>query len=306
MKKPDKRFVTVIDIGSNSIKMSMARMNHKIKIVLDDKLPLRLLEKNEKRINRTKIAQLNRSMNRFMKRTKKYNPVYKVFATSAMRRAVNKKDVIAMLRKKWGVRVQIISGRTEAKYVLHAVQSKFNLKRGKFCIADIGGGSMELIQLSNGRVRWMTSIPFGSVVVKEKYCQHHSLRDILDIGMIVGDVEKGIQKVLPGKMEGILLMSGGTPSTIARIFQSQKKWSDIHGKIILMRDLHTLFNPIIDKPVTYWTQRYKINPHRRDIILPCLATLMALMRLIDQDYFQLSRTGLRQGILYEALHPPSK
>jgi exopolyphosphatase/guanosine-5'-triphosphate,3'-diphosphate pyrophosphatase len=298
MKKIDKRFVTVIDIGSNSIKMSMARLNHRTKIILEDKLPLRLLEKNETKISPKNIATLNRCMKRFMSRTKKYEPVYRVIATSAMRRAKNKKQVIAGLRKKWGVRVQVISGLTEAKYVLHAVESKFDLRRGKFCIADIGGGSMELIQLDGGKVKWMTSIPFGSVVVKEKFC-HDPLRDILDIGMVIGNVEKSILKVLPKPMEGILLLSGGTPSTLARIFQKDKKWKDIHGKVILARELVTLFDPILHKPIAYWTKKYKINPHRRDILFACLATVISLMRIIHQDYFQLSKTGLRQGILAE-------
>lgn len=300
MRKSDKKFIVVIDIGSNSIKMSMARVNHRIKIILEDKLPLRLLEKSETRISRKNISNLNRSMKRFISRTKKYDPIYKVLATSAMRRAKNKKQVLFMLKKKWGVRVEIISGLTEAKYVVHAVQSRFDLSRGKYCIADIGGGSMELIQMQDGKSKWMTSIPFGSVVVKEKFCQR-PLRDILDIGMIVGDIEKSIQKNVPKKMEGILLLSGGTPSTIARIFQKQKHWTDIHGKVILIKDLETLYKPLVEKPVSYWTSRYKMNNNRRDLILPCMATVIALMRLMDQDYFQLSKTGLRQGILAETI-----
>jgi exopolyphosphatase/guanosine-5'-triphosphate,3'-diphosphate pyrophosphatase len=299
MKKTDKRFVVVIDIGSNSIKMSMARLNHKVKILLEDKLPLRLLEKNETKISREKIRLLDLSLARFFQKTKKFTPIYRIFATSAMRRAENKKRIMAMIKKKWKVNVQIISGLTEAKYVLHAVESKFDLSRGKFCIADIGGGSMELIQLVNGKVKWMKSIPFGSLVVKEKYCPEPA-RQILDIGIIVGNIEKDIRKRIKKSMEGVLILSGGTPSTIARIFQTQHHWPDIQGKVILMKELETLFLPMTQKPITYWTQRYKINPHRRDILLACLTTVLALMRIIDQDYFQLSRTGLRQGIIAEA------
>ena len=300
MKKSDKRFVVVIDIGSNSIKMSMARLNHDTKIILEDKLPLRLLEKNERKISRKNIDRLNRSMKRFMSRTQSYNPIYRVLATSAMRRATNKKQVIAMLRKKWGVRVQVISGLTEAKYVVHAVESRFDLRRGKYCIADIGGGSMELIQMVNGKARWMKSIPFGSVVVKEKFCGK-PVRDIFDMGIVIGDIEQAISKSIPKPMEGILLLSGGTPSTIARIFQKDRKWKDIHGRVILMKDLEKLYEPILHKPIAYWTKKYGINPHRRDILLACLVTVIALMRLMGLDYFQLSKTGLRQGILAETL-----
>lgn len=299
MKNSVKRFVVVIDIGSNSIKMSMARLNHKVKIVLEDKLPLRLLEKGETKISPNNIKVLKRSLARFFQRTKKHDPIYKIFATSAMRRAKNKKQILAMIKRKWKVPVKIISGVTEAKYVLHAVESKFDLRRGKFCIADIGGGSMELIQLADGKTKWMKSLPFGSVVVKEKFCSQPA-KDILDIGIIVGNIQKSIEKGISKKMEGILLLSGGTPSTIARIFQAQRKWKDIHGRVILMKDLQTLFTPVIEKPMMYWTKQYKINAHRRDIILPCLATVIALMRIIDQDYFQLSKTGLRQGIIAEA------
>ena len=300
MKKTSEKFMTVIDIGSNSIKASTAKLNHQIKIVAEEKLPLRLLQKNEKKVSRRNIDILDRSLNLFFTRTKKFNPVYRVFATSALRRAKNKNQILAMIQKKYGVKVRVISGATEAKYVLRAVESKFDLRRGKFCIADIGGGSLELIQLEHGKIKWMKSILFGSVVVKEKFCPEPA-RDILEIGMIVGKLEESILKKIRQKMEGILILSGGTPSTIARIFQKQRKWNEIHGRIILMKDLQTLFAPIVEKPVSYWATHYHVNAHRCDILQACLVTILALMRIMGKDYFQLSKTGLRQGILAEAL-----
>ncbi len=299
-------YVTVIDIGSNSIKMSMARVMRKSwKIVLERKKSLRLLDQNQKKITRAKQKELARTLTSFMRVVKPYHSTIKMFATSSMRRAENRKFVLKSLKKKYGISVHVISGIQEAKYVYHAIQSRFPTIRGYGGIIDIGGGSVELVQVKNGRPEWMKSIPFGSVVVKNQFFQER-VDDEIDISKIILELENQMLRKMGKNLKGRLIISGGTPAAIAKIFQIQRKLQFIHGKTISMRELISLFLPLVKEKKLHWTKNFRINPVRTDLLLPCLCTVLALLRIADQKNFRISKTGLRQGIIEYAYQRTQK
>jgi exopolyphosphatase/guanosine-5'-triphosphate,3'-diphosphate pyrophosphatase len=299
-KKKESRVVAVIDIGSNSIKMSVARVSRTSwNVILQKKESLRLLDDGETKITKPKIKALVRILSGFMKAIDKYEPLVKIYATSAMRRAKNKKSVLRVLKNKYKINVKVISGTDEAIYVYHAVQSSFHVNRGSFGVIDIGGGSIELIQLESGKPKWMKSIPMGSVIVKNSYFEPEPKNEF-DIIEKILQIQKQILKQIPKELKGYLIISGGSPSSIAKMFLDPKKFSQIHGKVIFMDELLALFKPLLEKNPSFWTNKHKINPSRVDLLLPCICTVIALMRIAGQDHFQVSRTGLRQGIIEEA------
>lgn len=299
-RKKESKVVAVIDIGSNSIKMSVARVTRTSwNFILQEKTSLRLLDHGETKISKQKQASLVRILSGFIKPIRKHDPLIKIYATSAMRRAENKKTVLKMLKSKYGIKVNVISGIEEAMYVYRAVQASFYVNRGDFSVIDIGGGSIELIQLSNGKPKWMKSIPMGSVVVKDAFFEPKPETEI-DVVEKILLIQKQIEKQIPKKLKGYLIVSGGSPSSIAKMLLVPKKFSQIHGKVIFMDKLIALFKPLIEKKKTFWVLKHKVNPSRVDLLLPCICTVMALMRIAGQDHFQISRTGLRQGIIEEA------
>lgn len=142
-KKKESKVVAVIDIGSSSIKMSAARVSRTSwNIILQKKQSLRLLDEGETKISTSKLNALVRAIGGFVKSVKKYDPLIKIYATSAMRRAKNKRLAIKSIRKKFNLRINVISGAEEAMYVYRAVQSSFYVNRGSFGIIDIGGGGI--------------------------------------------------------------------------------------------------------------------------------------------------------------------
>lgn len=299
-RKKESKVVAVIDIGSNSVKMSVARVSRTSWSFIDSqKQSLRLLDHGETKITKKKLNSLVRTLTGFIKPIQKHDPLIKIYATSAMRRAKNKKSVLRLLKSKYGLKVNVISGVEEALYVYHAVESSFYVNRGDFGVIDIGGGSIELIQLHNGKPKWMKSIPMGSVVVKDQFFHTEPANEI-DIMEKILLIQQQIEKQIPKQLKGYLIISGGSPSSIAKMFLPPKRHPQIHGKVLFMDKLIEQFKELLERNPTFWTRKHKINPARVDLLLPCLCTVIALMRIADQDHFQVSRTGLRQGIIEEA------
>ncbi|MDE7464561.1 MAG: hypothetical protein K2M48_05985 [Clostridiales bacterium] len=89
-----------------------------------------------------------------------------VFATEAVRRATDGSAFCAEVLKTSGLTVRILSGEEEAKLALcGAVKPK-----GKVCVCDLGGGSMELISSRDGVTpEYIKSLPLGVVVLKNRF-----------------------------------------------------------------------------------------------------------------------------------------
>ena len=66
------------------------------------------------------------------------------FATSAMRDATNSDAVLAHVRAKTGVDIEVLPGEDEARLTFLAVRRWFGWSSGRLAVFDIGGGSLEI------------------------------------------------------------------------------------------------------------------------------------------------------------------
>ena len=114
------------------------------------------------------------------------------FATSAVRDADNSEDVLARVRDKTGVDLQVLSGTDEARLTFLAVRRWYGWSAGRVLNLDIGGGSLEMstgndeepdvavsLQLGAGRLTrdWLQADPPGKRRVAV-------LRDWLDAELV--------------------------------------------------------------------------------------------------------------------------
>src|SRR5690349_7328453 len=93
--------------------------------------------------------------------------VVRFCATSAARDAENADELAAEVESVLGVRPQVLTGEEEAAAsFLGATRS---LAGGHTLVADIGGGSTELVVGEDGTVEWSTSLDIGSVRLTERF-----------------------------------------------------------------------------------------------------------------------------------------
>jgi len=84
------------------------------------------------------------------------------FATSAVRDATNSQEVLARVRERTGVRLQVLSGADEARATFLAVRRWFGWSAGRLLVIDIGGGSLEIAAGIDETPDIAMSLPLGA------------------------------------------------------------------------------------------------------------------------------------------------
>ncbi|MBC7374664.1 MAG: Ppx/GppA family phosphatase [Frankiales bacterium] len=84
------------------------------------------------------------------------------FATSAVRDATDSAAVLAAVRERAGVELQVLPGEDEARLTFLAVRRWFGWSAGRLLCLDIGGGSLELATGIDEEPEVALSLPLGA------------------------------------------------------------------------------------------------------------------------------------------------
>src|SRR5213593_3521505 len=90
-------------------------------------------------------------------------------ATSAVREARNGMAFVRRLRGETGLPVKVITGAEEARLIFRAAQHALGLQGGPHLLLDVGGGSVELVLVHEGRPLWLRSLPLGAARLAERF-----------------------------------------------------------------------------------------------------------------------------------------
>ena len=158
LRRPEPQFhrnrpIAVIDIGSNSIRM----------VVYDglSRTPLPVF--NEKavcglgigldssgRLNPGGVDEAFAALGRFIRLAQAMNPeILDVVATAAVRDASDGAAFVAQIKERFGIQVTTLSGEQEARCAAQGVLCATPDADG--IVADLGGGSLELVALDRGQ-----------------------------------------------------------------------------------------------------------------------------------------------------------
>lgn len=215
-------------------------------------------------------------------------------ATAAVRDATNGPDFIAGAVDA-GLQIRLLSGAEEAEAAGCGVIAAIPDAAG--IAIDLGGGSLELAQVSNGTVGRRASFPLGVL----------RLPALRKAGQQA--FERTLRKMLraegwPGDCAGQpLYLVGGSWRALARLDL------EITRDPLAVLDQHCLPRSAVRR-LTRATQRLSFEELKaipgmasnRAVSLPDAAALLAaLANIIDAPEMTISSSGLREGLLYQAL-----
>ena len=89
-----------------------------------------------------------------------------VLATAACRDARNGKDFIAAAEQICRTKIDVISGQREAELTALGVVSGFHRPDG--IVGDLGGGSLELVDVHGARIKPGTTLPLGGLALQDR------------------------------------------------------------------------------------------------------------------------------------------
>ncbi|MEU8521043.1 Ppx/GppA phosphatase family protein [Streptomyces sp. NBC_01216] len=84
------------------------------------------------------------------------------FATSAVREATNADAVLARVKERTGIDLQVLTGEEEARLTFLAARRWFGWSAGKLLLLDIGGGSLEIAYGIDEEPDAAVSLPLGA------------------------------------------------------------------------------------------------------------------------------------------------
>ncbi len=161
----------VVDLGSNSVRLVVyeGRCRNPVAI-FNEKAVLRLgrgLQATE-RLNEEGMDQAFTVMHRYhaVARAMGAHP-FEVLATAAVRDATNGPEFVARLQSRMpDVPIRVLSGLQEAEYSAMGVLCGIPSADG--ILADIGGGSLELVRLDNGTRGASHTLSLGAIRLAER------------------------------------------------------------------------------------------------------------------------------------------
>jgi exopolyphosphatase/guanosine-5'-triphosphate,3'-diphosphate pyrophosphatase len=171
--------VAVIDVGSNSIKLLVARAGAKPKSLetrFSETIETRIsagISRELPRLSDQAIAAGTATIVQLQRIAQSYHPSQiAIVATSAMRDAINGQDLVQAVSEATGLQIRILSGNEEATYIGQGLSCDPAIAgMTQFIQSDIGGGSLELIRFENGQIQQAISLQLGAVRLTERFVQ---------------------------------------------------------------------------------------------------------------------------------------
>ncbi len=287
----------VIDIGSNTVRLCIYELKKdKLTLVLNRRvmalLGSKVVDGALSREGITAACDALLSLKKFIKESKVQKTF--VFATAALRNIFNTEEAVAEIQEKTGLTIDVLSGEDEANLTFAGVAREQDIYDG--VIADIGGGSTELILVKEGRPVQTVSLPIGSLVAFVRFVGKRpaTKEQIMAIRQYVRDL---IQKSFMQKQSAEVLFGIGGAARTA--YELEKILYPASGGA--MNTLETLLDRLLGDEALAEASILQASPERLDTALPGVAILCEVAAFFGCKHLDVCRAGVREGYINKQL-----
>ncbi len=300
------RRLAAIDVGTNSIRVIVAEAFADGQYrVLDDEKEIARLGAGMTETNRIDDASMERAIlaiDRQKRIAEGYGASYiRAVGTAAVRDAENGQELVDRVLERTGVRIEVISPEEEAQLTFKSVSAAFDLTSFPSVIADIGGGSAEVVLCSGGLIEQVFPVPLGAVRLTEMFGgpeasagarfdeMNRFIREQLDEYFRDAAIDPELLIGAGGTFEALAKLSmgrfGPTPGALIRGYDMQR--SEVKRLLDRLRSLQPKDRAKLPG----------ISPNRAEIIVAGAALVLALMKRLTVDRLRVHDGGIRDGLL---------
>ncbi len=293
--------VGVVDVGSNSVRMVVfdgaARSpayfyNEKIMCGLGKGLA------ETGRLNpEGKIRALS-ALKRFSLLAKgmDINP-FTVVATAATREATDGPEFQAQVLRETGLRLHVIDGSEEARLSAQGVLLGWPEAKGIVC--DIGGNSMELARIGDGRVGKRVSTPLGPFRLQQVSGDPKRRKAHID-----AILETAVKEIKPDNDR--IYLVGGSWRVIARLDMERRNYplTVLHEYRMTPDNLTATLDWLQTTDLPALRGRTGTSAERMELVPLACEVLREIIRILKPSEIDISAYGIREGLLFE--HMPEK
>ena len=290
--------VGVVDVGSNSVRMVVfdgaARSpayfyNEKIMCALGAGLS------ETGKLNPKGRERALSALRRFQNLAKGMGlPPLSVVATAAVRDASDGPDFCAEVHRETGLKIWVIDGREEARLSAQGVLLGWPGSYGLVC--DIGGSSMELAELQDGRVGKRVTSSLGPLKLRDIEGGRKGRK--AHIKEVIAQLKEEM-----GPQKDRLFLVGGSWRAIARVDMERRGYplKVLHEYRMTAQSVRDTIKYIENNDIEEIRTACGLSSARMSLVPYAVDVLARLVRTFKPKDIAISSYGIREGMLYEQM-----
>ena len=219
----------------------------------------------------------------------------RAIATAAVRDAANGPQFLELAERALGARITLLTGPREAELSALGVISSIHQPDG--IVGDLGGGSLELIDVRNGKVGKGMTLPLGGLALMG--ASDRSPKKGAKIAREALAKAKPLDQLAGRTFYAV----GGTWRALARLHMRQRQYplQVMHNYVIPSRDALEFAKLVERIEAEALLSIESVSTARRPLLAYGAAVLEEIIRRTNPKEIIISTLGVREGLLYESL-----
>lgn len=239
----------------------------------------------------------------------------RITATSAARDAGNREDFLAAAEAAVGSVPELLTGEEEGRLSFTGATADLDADLGPFLVADIGGGSTELVAgpspdpgADRFSVAGVRSLDVGCVRLTETYLRSDPprLAEIEAARSAVADLIRGAREDVPALARPATLIGlAGTVSALTRVHQGLDAYDRdrVHHAWLSRDVVDQLLAGLASETVDQRRRRSGMEAERADVIVGGAIVLAELMASVGAERCLVSECDILDGLAMSLLAP---
>ncbi len=290
------KITSVIDIGSNSVRMAIFRKTSRFAfhLIYEVKSKVRISEgcyESGGILGEVPMERAICALKEFVQISKAHKS-RKTFcvATSALRDAPNARVFLERARRECGLSIKVIDGKKEALYGGIACANLLHYKDG--ITIDIGGGSTECALIEDGKIIDLISLNVGTIRLKELFFDKEN-----NIQGAITFIQEQLKSIPSHFKHERVFGVGGTIRALSKMIMKHKKYpiAEVHGYEIDVAQNLKFFEKVSHSSLDKLAD-IGVPPDRIDNIRSGALILQMFLTHFNAKDIITSGVGVREGV----------
>jgi len=296
--------VAIVDIGSNSVRLVVYEHLGRAATPLFNEKELCGLGRGvatRGRLDPEAMATALTAIRRFAALSDQMRATsMHVLATAAVREASNGADFIAAVQAITRTSVATLSGAEEARLSALGIISGFHTPDG--IAGDLGGGSLEIVDISGAHIGGGETLPLGGIRLEEA-----SEKSLKKADRIAADALAASATLVKGRGRTFYAI-GGTWRSLARLHMRQKGYPlhVMHHYALAPAEADDFCRMVMRRDVDSIDSIEVVSRNRRALLPYGAVVLDQVIKVMQPSQIVMSALGLREGLLYDLLDAKEK
>lgn len=229
-----------------------------------------------------------------------YGCTPRVFATAAIRNAENTEEICQKINNACHTTLDVLTGEEEALFSFYGAANDFACSSG--IMADVGGGSSEIISFSQKKPVAALSIPWGSLKIYNTLVRGAlpTQEEVHSIQATITDALKQNETLQKTTSKNLCIVGGGVRASL-------KLCKEFLGQSALTtKALDEILSIIVNSPDSAGKTIQNLVPDRAKTIAPAIAIYAAVGSFFEATEIFVSDQGIKEGYILKKMMPQNR